>query len=99
MVNWKTYKIIEREQFEIHWFFASSVNNDVALRFIKCHHGCDQWVSSEDFPTSTEQFDGLSRNYSAENEIKRYVESQNHYNGIVLEQRIEIAPKSEYRMS
>jgi hypothetical protein len=50
-------------------------------------------------PTSTEEFDRLSRNYSKETDIRKCVEASSHFDGIKLEQRIEIAPKSGYRMS
>lgn len=49
--------------------------------------------------TSTEEFDRFSRNYYKESEIKNYVQSSSHFEGIKLEERIEIAPKSSYRMN
>ena len=49
--------------------------------------------------TSTKEFDRFSRNYYKENEIKNYVQSSSHFEGIKLEERIEVSPKSSYRMN
>jgi hypothetical protein len=56
-------------------------------------------ICSYGIPTSMEEFDRLSRDYHRENEIKNYVQSSSHFEGIKLEERIEIAPKSSYRMN
>nr|CAG8459852.1 1252_t:CDS:2 [Entrophospora candida] len=75
------------------------VGNKISERITtSCGGGVFLSCPSDAF-TSTEEFDRLSRNYYKENEIKGYVQSSSHFEGIKLEERIEVAPndtKLEY---